>query len=88
MRPGVAVTYMVRGTAYPATVTAVVGSGASGYKRLDLSYGDEQATDVPHVTDATEGQARWTLVAPVSLEAPKRRRRITPAFTPPEEPQD
>jgi hypothetical protein len=78
VRTGDAVTYRDSlGVAHVATVAAVVGSGASRYKVLDLSYWVEgvHATQagVPHVGDAVQGGDYWylgELAEPVVEEAP------------------
>jgi len=57
MRVGDLVTYVdVAGHAVPARVAAVVGSGPSGYKVLDLlTATSETVTGVLHVGDAPHG---------------------------------
>lgn len=55
-----------RGGVRKDTVTAVVGSGASGYKLLNF----EKLTAVPHEEDAKAGGPFWSLAAPDAT--PKR----------------
>lgn len=58
------------GTGQNATVSAVVGAGASDYKRLDVvTVGGERFADIAHSGDQAEGDACWLLleeVAPVA----------------------
>ena len=65
MRIGDVVTYLDgRGGKHQATVTAVVGSGESGYKRLNLAYFLDGVLfgpqSVPHVGDI-DGNDCWYL---------------------------
>lgn len=64
MKPGKAVTYCNAGSGcVPATVAAVVGAGASGCKRLDLTLTDAlSALDVAHQGDAEPGASYWMLL--------------------------
>ena len=66
MRAGTEVVYVdPRGEIYPATVTAVVGSGPSGFKLLALSYGDGKAVDqVRHQKDQPTGAGYWSFERP------------------------
>lgn len=74
MRAGQQVRYVRGGTVHDATVSAVTGSGPSGYKTLDLRLPDSTAKDVPHATDAEDGY--WSLEPATAL-----RRRIRPRST-------
>ena len=58
MRTGKRVWYVSRGAAREATVSAVVGSGPSGYKTLDLTCEDKTHKAVAHENDAT-GKTFW-----------------------------
>jgi hypothetical protein len=42
-------------------ITAVSGTGKSGYKKLDLEYKGETVADVPHGKDRVEGEPYWLL---------------------------
>lgn len=77
MRAGKTVTYVDKKGAADALVVAVVGSGGSGYKTLDLSVGGVTKTAVPHERDKTKHY--WTERA-VSSEA----ERFVPAPAVPE----
>lgn len=61
MRPGKSVTYLTPdGHGKPAVIVAVVGTGASGVKRLDLRLNDALVVlDVPHERDAHTGEGAW-----------------------------
>lgn len=79
MRIGDRVTYVESKTKrHPATVTAIVGAGASNWKRLDLSYAGKTPTelltaaDVAHAGDQAEGEGYW-LLATETEEPPERR---------------
>lgn len=68
MRIGDQVLYRNGASIRPATVSAVVGSGASGFKRLDLALGSAiTALDVPHEGDASDGQSAWALFDPARI---------------------
>jgi hypothetical protein len=72
MKPGVAVVALDgSGTTTRAVVTAVVGAGPSGYKRLDLTVGSDEWADVPHSNDAAVGEDCWLLPTEVTLAAPQ-----------------
>jgi len=59
MRVGKSVVY-VKGKAHRAAVVlAVTGSGASGYKTLDLDVDGRTLKDVPHELDES-GRGHWT----------------------------
>lgn len=61
MRAEKAVRYATAdGASVPAVVVAVVGTGPSTYKRLDVAVGAEILRDVPHVKDAAGGPC-WHL---------------------------
>lgn len=51
------------GNRHSATITAVPGTGASGFKTLNLTYREAGETveekDVPHQNDAGSGEAFW-----------------------------
>lgn len=51
------------GSRHLATITGIPGTGASGFKTLDLTYRDEGETveekGVPHENDAGPGEAFW-----------------------------
>ena len=66
MKVGQDVNYVDKdGTRHTATVTGIVGAGASNYKLLNVSYTadgeDYTDTSVPHQGDAAEGSAFWYL---------------------------
>lgn len=62
MKEGQRVTYVdAGGKAHRATVSAVAGTGKSGYKTLDLTVGDETLEGVQHAGDVEAGEAHWTL---------------------------
>lgn len=74
MKAGQVVHYCdAHGAVSQAVVTAVVGAGPSGAKRLDLSVGGERVigsfrsvggedvSDVAHIADAVSGEAAWSL---------------------------
>jgi hypothetical protein len=50
-----------KGDRHPATVTDIAGTGASGFKTLDLSYGDTEVKAVAHAGDQEEGEGFWLL---------------------------
>lgn len=57
MKPGQAVTYGGRdGCCRPARIASVGGSGPSLFKRLDLAVDGVLVRDVPHESDATDGE--------------------------------
>lgn len=60
MRPGQQVTYVDGGVAMPATVTGVVGVGASTFKVVDLIVGDVMVLQVYHHNDARDTKF-WTM---------------------------
>ena len=60
MRPGTEVTYVDGGVALPATVTGVVGVGASTFKVVDLIVGDVMVLQVYHQNDARDTKF-WTM---------------------------
>lgn len=66
MRAGQQITYDDgQGGRFGATVVAVVGSGHSGHKRLDVTWQDGGATKhalaVPHLADREHGASFWQL---------------------------
>jgi hypothetical protein len=62
MRPGQSVTYLRSdGAGRPATVTGLSGSGASGYKVLDLLVDGRPVSGVPHATDRVAGSGYWVV---------------------------
>lgn len=62
MKAGDAVTYVVSDGVHEGTVVAVVGSGPSGYKRLDIKAKGDVWQDVPHERDMQLGGfGYWTL---------------------------
>lgn len=74
MRPNDRVTFVdPKGKDHPATVTAVVGTGESGFKRLDVRstsiYGEAVGKDVPHFADHAQGEGYWTLEGEVPKAA-------------------
>jgi hypothetical protein len=80
MRIGKQVTYYLKGTQAPATVTAVSGTGASGKKTLNLSFDGGTATAAPHGDDRVEGEGFWLLEsekdeAPSTTRTPVARRK-------------
>ena len=70
MKAGDEVTYVGTDGERLAVVTAVTGSGASGYKRVSLIYDGGADQNVLHENDRTEG-AYWRLGVPQA----RRRRR-------------
>lgn len=50
-----------KGDRHQATITEVSGTGASGYKMLDLSFGDSEAKNVAHAGDQEPGEGFWLL---------------------------
>lgn len=75
MKIGQRIVYVdTRGKEHGATVTAVPGTGDSGFKILHLEYG-EKKTPVEHVShgrDRVSGQGYWLLDSDVK-QAPERR---------------
>jgi hypothetical protein len=62
MKIGNRVTYEdPKGKRHAATITEVAGTGASGYKTLDLTFEGGTAEDVPHGRDSEKGEAFWLL---------------------------
>lgn len=64
MRTGQTVGYIdASGERHTAEITAVVGTGPSLFKRLDLRYRadgeDVELEDVPHENDAEGGEGFW-----------------------------
>lgn len=50
-----------KGDQHQATVTEVSGTGKSGYKILDLTFGAEEAKNVAHSGDQEPGEGFWLL---------------------------
>jgi hypothetical protein len=50
-----------KGERQTAHVTAVPGTGKSGFKTLDLEYKGGTAANVPHGEDREEGACYWLL---------------------------
>jgi hypothetical protein len=65
VKPGSVVTYVSHDGAYgSASVVAVVGSGASGYKIVDLYVSGEVIGSVEHEGDAGPDSGYWTMTPP------------------------
>lgn len=47
------------GAEHDSMVTAVTGTGPSGFKRVSLVYDDQSREDVPHELDAAKGGVFW-----------------------------
>jgi len=60
MRPGKLVTYHGRGAAREGVVAAVVDTGGSGYKVLDLTVDAKAYEAVPHEADRVGSKGYWT----------------------------
>ena len=61
-----------KGKRHAATITEVPGTGASGYKTLDLAFEGGTATNVPHGRDSEKGEGFWLLET--ETETPPERR--------------
>jgi hypothetical protein len=61
-----------KGKSHAATVTDVAGTGASGYKTLDLAFDGGTAENVPHGRDSEKGEGFWLLET--ETETPPERR--------------
>lgn len=73
MKIGNRVTYEdAKGKRHAATITEVPGTGASGYKTLDLTFDGGTATNVPHGRDSEKGEGFWLLET--ETETPPERR--------------
>ena len=82
MKRGSAVFYVDgAGRSCPATVSAVVGTGGSGYKVLDLLLADgRDKTGVPYQADATG--AYWAFEAPAPKPEPEPVSEAEPEYKP------
>ena len=70
------VTYQdAKGKIHAATVTEVSGTGASGYKTLDLTFDGGTAKNVPHSVDHGKGEGFWLLETETEMP-PERRASI------------
>lgn len=92
MHIGQSVTYVDRnGACHPASVTAITGAGASGYKQLSLTYSRGAATDVLHVGDVPRLRHCWTLdastIAPVTPTSEPQPETLTVTEEIPEPPR-
>jgi hypothetical protein len=65
MKTGRTVRYVTGKSVSEARVAAVVGSGESGYKRLDLTVDGKLLKDVAHESDASG--AFWSLESEAEL---------------------
>lgn len=73
MKIGNRVTYEdAKGKRHAATITEVAGTGASGYKTLDLTFEGGEAKNVAHAGDREKGEAFWLLES--ETESPPERR--------------
>ncbi len=78
MRVGDQVAYVnSRGGAVAARVQALVGSGPSGFKTLDLEVDGVLCEAVPHENDRRQHAGYWTLAKPKPAPAPPRRRVVS-----------
>lgn len=89
MKPGTPLTYRdAYGEGHTAVVEQVVGTGPSGYKRVDVALTDgRRFSEVPYRADAQGGPC-WTFDGPEPEkpeEAPRRGRKPRPAREDPEE---
>lgn len=77
MRAGQAVTFIdPDGGEHPARVHAVVGTGASFFKVLDLVIGEGAvALTVPHEKDGEPGRSAWREGEPAMVVHPKPHRK-------------
>lgn len=50
-----------KGDQHQATITEISGTGASGYKILDLKFADEEVKSVAHTGDQEDGEGFWLL---------------------------
>lgn len=76
MRIGDRVTYVdPRGKRHAATITAVPGTGASGFKTLNVAFDGGNADEVVHGRDRVKGAGYW-LLATETEELPERRAEL------------
>ena len=81
MKVGQSVSYVdPHGRPHSAVITAVVGSGWSGFKLLDLEVGHSKARSVPHESDQESGKGFWQFPELVKQPEPEVELVVRPSF--------
>ena len=61
-----------KGKSHAATITEVSGTGASGYKLLDLTFDGGTAANVPHAGDRGPKEGFWLLETETDVPPDRR----------------